>query len=48
VATVTLPQEVAWRVYTKGIAFDDARRVARIEGDTALGEQVLHTVAVLA
>jgi uncharacterized protein (TIGR03083 family) len=47
-ATVTLPQDVAWRVFTKGIAFEDARRVAQIEGDAALGEQVLRTVAVLA
>ena len=47
-ATVRLPQDVAWRVYTKGIALEDARRVARIDGDAALGEQVLHTVAVLA
>jgi hypothetical protein len=47
-AAVTLPQEIAWRVYTKGIAFADARRAAQIEGDTALGEQVLRTVAVLA
>jgi uncharacterized protein (TIGR03083 family) len=48
VATVTLPQDVAWRVYTKGIAIDDARRAAQIDGDPALGVQVLRTVAVLA
>lgn len=47
-ATVTLPQDVAWRVYTKGIPFEEARRVARIERDASLGEQVLRTVAVLA
>jgi hypothetical protein len=47
-ATVTLPQDVAWRVFTKGIAFEDARRAAVIEGDAALGEQALRTVAVLA
>jgi uncharacterized protein (TIGR03083 family) len=47
-ATVTLPQDAAWRVFTKGIAFEDARRAAVIDGDSALGDQVLRTVAVLA
>ena len=47
-ATVVLDQETAWRLFTKGIARDEARRVAGIEGDRALAELALHTVSVLA
>lgn len=45
-AAVTLPQDRAWRLFTRGIGPDDAR--ARIEGDTALGEVALRTLSILA
>lgn len=47
-ATVTLSQDAAWRLFTKGMTAEQARGVARLEGDAALGEQVLRTVSVLA
>jgi uncharacterized protein (TIGR03083 family) len=47
-ATVELDEESAWRLFTKGIAKEEARRAARIEGDEALAERALDTVSILA
>ena len=47
-ATVTLDQETAWRLFTKGISPQAARNAARIEGDRRLGAVVLKTVAIIA
>ena len=47
-AAVELDQERAWRLFTKGIAKDEARRAARIEGDEALADRALDTVSILA
>ena len=47
-ATVTLDQETAWRLFTKGIDPATARERAAIAGDVGLGEVVLSAVAILA
>ncbi len=47
-ATVTIDQEVAWRLFTKGIAKEEAKRAATIEGDPALSARVFETVSILA
>jgi uncharacterized protein (TIGR03083 family) len=46
-ATVELDQESAWRLFTKGISKEGARKAARIEGDEALAERALDTVSIL-
>lgn len=46
-ATVTLDQEIAWRLFTKGVTRDVARGSTKKEGDADLGERVLGTVAIL-
>jgi hypothetical protein len=46
--TVTLDQETAWRLFTKGIDRTTARERATIVGDAALGEVALTAVAILA
>lgn len=46
--TVTLPDEVAWKLFTKGLSPDEARQQAVIEGDLALAEPLLHMVSVIA
>jgi len=46
-ATVTIPQDLAWRVFTKGIARDAAREHVHVTGDAALGEHVLTTLAIV-
>jgi len=44
---VTIPQELAWRVFTKGIDLDSARRQIAVEGDRRLGEKVLELTAIV-
>jgi uncharacterized protein (TIGR03083 family) len=47
-ASVSLDQEAAWRLFSKGLDRESARRRIRIEGDPRLGEPVLGTLAVMA
>lgn len=47
--TVTIPEEIAWRLFTKGIARDLARREMRVTGEPRdLGWKVLDLLAVMA
>jgi uncharacterized protein (TIGR03083 family) len=48
VARTAIPQEIAWRVFTKGIAREDARALVTVEGDAALGAHVLEMIAIVA
>jgi uncharacterized protein (TIGR03083 family) len=47
-ASVTLDQEVAWRLFTKGITREEALRHLRFEGDRSLGDRVLEMVSIIA
>jgi uncharacterized protein (TIGR03083 family) len=44
---VTIPQELAWRVFTKGIDRDSARNQIAIDGNRDLGEKVLDLTAIV-
>ena len=44
---VTIPQELAWRVFTKGLDRDSARQQFKIEGDRCLGEKLLSLTAIV-
>jgi uncharacterized protein (TIGR03083 family) len=46
-ARVTVPQELAWRLFTKGIDRDSARAQLEIEGDRDLGERILNLTAIV-
>ena len=46
-ASVVIPQELAWRVFTKGIDRREALRHSSLEGDRTLGERVLHLTAIV-
>ena len=46
-ATVTIPQEMAWRVFTKGIARESARTQIQIEGDSKLAGGILELTAIV-
>jgi uncharacterized protein (TIGR03083 family) len=48
IAEVTIPQEIAWRVFTKGIDRQSAARQTHIEGDQELGAHVLGMLAIVA
>ncbi len=47
-AHVTIPQDLAWRLFTKGIDRDTARAEVEIQGDRDLGEKVLQLTAIVA
>jgi hypothetical protein len=47
-AVVSMDQDLAWRLFTKGISPEAARPAIRIDGDPALGSQVLALVAIMA
>jgi hypothetical protein len=44
---VTIPQELAWRVFTKGIDRESARAQIAVEGNRDLGEKVLQLTAIV-
>ncbi len=48
VATTTLDQDTAWRLFTKGLTPEAARARATLAGDATLAAQVLRTVSILA
>jgi uncharacterized protein (TIGR03083 family) len=45
---VEFSQEIAWRIFTKGIAKEAARPQITVAGDRELGLQVLNVIAVMA
>jgi uncharacterized protein (TIGR03083 family) len=47
-ARVTIPQAIAWRIFTKGIDRNSARAEIKIDGDPDLGEKVLSLTAIVA
>jgi len=44
---VTIPQALAWRLFTKGMDRDSARREIQIDGDQDLGEKILSLTAIV-
>ena len=44
---VRIPQDLAWRLFTKGIDPESARASVEIEGDKELGERVLHLTSIV-
>lgn len=48
VSEVTIPQEIAWRVFTKGIDADSAANQMRVDGDSKLGRLILSAIAIVA
>lgn len=47
-ATVTMDQDTAWRLMTKGLSPSLAQRLVKIEGERQLGGKVLEMVAIIA
>jgi len=44
----TIPQEIAWRIFTKGIDRESARSQVRVAGDVKLGQHVLGMISIVA
>ena len=47
ISETTIPQEIAWRIFTKGIAFEDARAQVQVGGDETVGLQILKMVSIV-
>jgi uncharacterized protein (TIGR03083 family) len=48
VSETTIPQEIAWRIFTKSLDRESALSQAKITGDRKLGEQVLGMISIVA
>ena len=48
VASVWLDQDLAWRLFTKGVRSETARQKVRIEGDKMLASGILQMVSIMA
>ena len=46
--TVTMPTEVAWKLFTNGMEVEQVRKQATIAGDPTLAEPVLQMVSIIA
>jgi len=47
-SSVVMDQDVAWRLFTKGISKSEAISASRVDGEQALGLRVLDTVSIIA
>ena len=46
--TISIDTDTAWRLFTKGLEAETVRQRADVEGDSALFEVLLTTVAIIA
>jgi uncharacterized protein (TIGR03083 family) len=47
ISETTIPQEIAWRIFTKGIAFDEAKTQVQVAGDEAVGLHILKMISIV-
>jgi uncharacterized protein (TIGR03083 family) len=47
IAETTIPQEIAWRIFTKGIDRESAEAQVSVTGDRTLGLHILRMVAIV-
>jgi len=47
ISETTIPQEIAWRIFTKGIARDAALAQLHVTGDTEIGLHILGMVSIV-
>jgi len=47
ISETTIPQEIAWRIFTKGITRSEAESQVRATGDTELGLHVLGMISIV-
>jgi hypothetical protein len=48
VARVSIPPTIAWKLFTKGITPEEAKKETTISGDTAIGNIALNMISVMA
>jgi uncharacterized protein (TIGR03083 family) len=47
ISETTIPQEIAWRIFTKGIAPEEARTQVQATGDEAVGLHILNMISIV-
>jgi uncharacterized protein (TIGR03083 family) len=47
ISETTIPQEIAWRIFTKGIAPEEAKSQAHVTGDEAVGLHILKMISIV-
>jgi uncharacterized protein (TIGR03083 family) len=47
ISEVTIPQEIAWRIFTKGISPAEAATQAQVTGDEAVGLHILKMISIV-
>jgi len=47
IGSVTIPQDLAWRIFTKGMPYDEARGHVTVEGDERAATAVLKMIAIV-
>jgi uncharacterized protein (TIGR03083 family) len=47
ISEVTIPQEIAWRIFTKGIAPEEAATLVQVAGDEAVGLHILKMISIV-
>ena len=47
ISETTIPQEIAWRVFTKGIAREEARSQVRVTGEESTALQILNMISIV-
>jgi uncharacterized protein (TIGR03083 family) len=47
-AEIVMPEDTAWRLFTRGLSKGQARQYARLLGDLELAEKALETVSIIA
>ncbi|MCL4522900.1 MAG: maleylpyruvate isomerase N-terminal domain-containing protein [Acidobacteria bacterium] len=47
ISDTTIPQEIAWRIFTKGIDRQSAEAVVRVNGHTAIGLHILEMLSIV-
>jgi uncharacterized protein (TIGR03083 family) len=48
ITSVTIDQETAWRLFTRGVSPEQAREASQLAGDHSIAETLLHMVTILA
>jgi uncharacterized protein (TIGR03083 family) len=47
ISETTIPQELAWRIFTKGIAPEEAKAQVQVSGDQAVGFHILNMISIV-
>ncbi len=47
ISETSIPQEIAWRIFTKGIAREEARSQVQVLGDETIGLHILKMISIV-